>query len=303
MRSSISLLRPSRPSRITLPSSSLAPRLALALGALIAVPLSARTAAAQALELPALSPHARVEQRVGLTDFVVDYSSPGVKGRKIWGDLVPYDKAWRAGANSVTKLTASRDFTIGGTLLKAGTYSIFMIPTKTQWTVLVNSDPAVNPMEHDDKKDVARVVVTPVALPQVRERLTYLFSDTQEDRTALDLEWERVRIRVPITVGTKAQVTAAIEKATGEIWRPSASAANYYLATGDLDRALAMVDRSIAIQSTWRNEWVRAQILGKKGKKAEATAAANRALTLAKGDPGFPQPMREEITKTMASWK
>lgn len=278
-------------------------RLALALGALALVPLAARTAAAQAIELPAPSPHARVEQRVGLTDFAIDYSSPGVKGRKIWGDLVPYDKVWRAGANAVTKLTASRDFTIGGTPLKAGTYSIFMLPTKKQWTVLVNSDPNVGPFDHDDKKDVARVVVTPTALPQPRERLVYLFSDTQDDRTALDLEWERVRIRVPITVDTKAQVTASIDKATGEAWRPHASAAGYYMNAGDLDRALAMIDKSIAIQSTWRNEWARAQILGKKGKKADATAAANRALTLGNGDPLFEQAFRADITKALAGWK
>ena len=279
------------------------PRLALALGAVLAVPLSAQLAAAQAIELPAPSPHARVEQRVGLTDFTVDYSSPAVKGRKIWGDLVPYDKTWRAGANAVTKLTASRDFTIGGTPLKAGTYSLFVIPTKAKWTVLVNSDPNVNPFERDDKKDVARVAVTPAALPQPRERLAYLFSDTQDDRTMLDLEWERVRIRVPITVDTKAQVTAAIEKGTGEAWRPHAAAASYYLGANDLDRALAMIDKSIAIQSTWRNEWVRAQILGKKGKKADATAAANRALTLGKGDAIFEEAFKADVTKAIASWK
>ena len=289
-----------RASLLPLPCS---PRLALALGALLAVPLSARTAAAQAIEIPQASPHARVEQRVGLTDFVVDYSSPGVKGRKIWGDVVPYDKVWRAGANAATKLTASRDFTIGGTLLKAGTYSLFITPTKAKWTVLVNSDPNVGAPDHDDKKDVARVAVTPAALPAPRERLAYQFSDTQDDRTTLDLEWERVRIRVPITVDTKAQVTAAIDKATGEAYRPHSSAASYYLAAGELDRALAFADKSIAIQSTWRNEWLRAQILGKKGKKADATAAANRALTLGKTDPVFEDNVKADVNKAIAGWK
>lgn len=286
---------PARPSGL--------PRLALALGALVAASLAARPAAAQALELPAASPHARVEQRVGLTDLTIDYSSPGVKGRKIWGDLVPYDKVWRAGANAVTKLTASRDFTIGGTLLKAGTYSIFIIPTKRQWTVLVNSDPNVGAFDHDDKKDVARVAVTPAALPQPRERLTYLFSDTRDDRTALDLEWERVRIRVPITIDTRAQVTAGIDKATGDAWRPHAGAASYFFDAGELDRALTFIDKSIAIQSTWRNEWLRAQILGKKGQKAEAVAAANRAIALGKGDAGFERGVLPDITKAIAGWK
>ena len=274
-----------------------------AIAALLAISLSARIASAQALVLPQPSPHARVEQRVGLTDLAVDYSSPGVKGRKIWGDLVPYDKVWRAGANAATKLIASHDFTFGGTPIKAGTYSVFIIPAKAQWTVLLNSDPTLGAPDHDDKKDVARVKVTPAALPAPRERLTYLFSDTQEDRTSLDLEWERVRIRVPITVDTKALVTAVIDKATGDAWRPHWSAAGYYFNAGDLDRALALVDKSIAIDSRWRNEWLRAQILGKKGKKAEATAAANRALAVGKGDPSFEQFVKADVTKAMAGWK
>lgn len=289
------------------PKSSLRPHrspIALALAALLAIPLAARLASAQALELPQLSPHARVDQRVGLTDLSIDYSSPGVKGRKIWGDVVPYDKGWRAGANGPTKLTASRDFTFGGAPAKAGAYSIFMIPAKTgPWTVILSDDPAPEANDRDPKHDVVSVKVAPVALPAVRERLVYVFNDTQDDRTSLDLEWERVRIRVPITVDTKAQVAAAIEKATGEAWRPNASAASYYFNVGDYDRALAMIDRSIAIQSTWRNEWLRAQILGKKGRKADATAAANRALTLGKGDPVLEKFIKPEITKALADWK
>ena len=90
---------------------------------LLALSTFSTIAAAQpALELPTPSPKARTEQRVGLTDVAIDYSSPGVKGRKIWGPVVPYDKVWRAGANAPTKLTVSRDFSFGGTQLKAGAY-------------------------------------------------------------------------------------------------------------------------------------------------------------------------------------
>src|SRR6266571_3687755 len=93
---------------------------------LVTAALLSRTAAAQAvIETPAPSPKARVEQRVGITDLSIDYSSPGVKGRKIWGEVVPYDKIWRAGANAPTKLTASRDFTFGGAAVKAGSYAVF----------------------------------------------------------------------------------------------------------------------------------------------------------------------------------
>src|SRR5262245_35391871 len=188
-----------------------------------------RTASAQAvIETPAPSPKARVEQRVGITDVAIDYSSPGVKGRKVWGEVVPYDKVWRAGANAPTKLTVSRDFSFGGTAVKAGSYSLFMTPGKKTWTVALNTDLAATQDSHDDKNDVAKIAVQPAALPALRERLVYLITDTQDDRANLDLEWERVRIRVAIAIDTKAAVSASIEKAIAAVWQPHATAANYY---------------------------------------------------------------------------
>ncbi|HEX8114722.1 MAG TPA: DUF2911 domain-containing protein [Kofleriaceae bacterium] len=270
--------------------------------------LVSRAAVAQAvaqavIETPAPSPKARVEQRVGITDVSIDYSSPGVKGRKIWGELVPYDKVWRAGANAPTKLTVSRDFTFGGAAVKAGSYAVFMTPGKKTWTVALNTDLTASQDSHDDKNDVARAQVTPAALPALRERLVYLLTDTQDDRTNLDLEWERVRIRVPITIDTRALVAAGIEKALAAAWQPHATAASYYFNAGDLARALALVDKSIAIESNWRNEWLRAQIQGKKGNKAEAVASAHRALAAGKGDANFEQNVQPNIVKALAGWK
>jgi hypothetical protein len=269
----------------------------------VAVMLSRAAWAQAVIETPAPSPKARVEQRVGVTDVSIDYSSPGVKARKIWGDVVPYDKVWRAGANAPTKLTVSRDFTFGGTAVKAGSYSLFVTPGKKTWTVALNTDLAATQDSHDDKNDVAKVAVQPAALPALRERLIYLFSDTQDDRANLDLEWERVRIRVAIAIDTKAAVTASIEKAIAAVWQPHATAANYYFNAGDLVKAAALIDKSIAIESNWRNEWLRAQIQGKKGNKVEATASANRALALGKGDANFEQNVQPNIIKAQAGWK
>ncbi len=269
-----------------------------------AAAMLSRAAWAQgAIELPAPSPKARVEQRVGITDLSIDYSSPGVKGRKIWGEVVPYDKVWRAGANAPTKLTVSRDFTFGGTQVKAGSYAVYVTPGKKTWAVALNTDLNANQDTHDAKNDVAHATVTPAALPAVRERLIYLFSDTQDDRTQLDLEWERVRIRVPITIDTRGAVQAGIEKAVAAAWQPHTQAANYYFETGDLTRAAALIDKSIAIESTWRNEWLRAQIQGKKGNKAEATASANRALAIGKGNADFEKFIQPNIEKALAGWK
>jgi hypothetical protein len=255
------------------------------------------------LELPQASPRAKVEQRVGVTDFSIEYSSPAVNGRKIWGALVPYDKAWRAGANASTKLTATKDFMLGTTAVKAGSYSVFVIPAeKGAWTFILNGDLNAG-ANHDPKKDVGKVAVTPAALPQPRGRMTYMFSDTTESTAALDLEWESMRVRVPLSVDTKTHVNAAIDSAVGEAWRPHFMSANYLYNSGDVKRAQPLVEKSIAIKPTFRNEWLNAQLLAKTGKKPQAKAAAARALKLGAGDPLFEQFFKPEIQKSVAGWK
>jgi Protein of unknown function (DUF2911) len=263
----------------------------------------AATALAQPIEMPALSLKAKVEQRAGLTDFSIEYSSPAVRKRKIWGDVVPYDKVWRGGANQATKLTVSRDFTFGGTPVKAGAYSVFMVPGKVSWTVHLNSDLNAGQNNHDAKKDVAKVTVRPVALPAVRERLLYLFNNASDDGVSFELEWERVRIAVPIAIDTKGQVAAMITRIDTEAWRPHFQAANYFHETGDQVKSLALVEKSIAIQSVWRNEWLRAQIFHKQNKKAEAHTGAQKAMTLGAKDPIYEQFFKADIEKAVKDWK
>lgn len=262
-------------------------------------------ASAQGLEVPAPSPKARVEQRLGLTNFSVDYSSPGVKGRKIWGDLVPYNQLWRTGANMATKLTASRDFDFGGKKVKAGSYAIFTIPGEKSWTVMLNTNHETGGTNgYDKKNDVATITVKPEAISPGRERLTFLFSDTTDDATRLDLEWEKLRVSVPIKVDTKAHVTASIDSSLNEAWRPHFTAARYALDNnGDLKAALGWIDTSIAIKPTWWNNWVRAQILAKQGRSSDAVAAAEKAQTLGKGDRVYEEFFKEEVIKALGEWK
>lgn len=262
-------------------------------------------AVAQQLELPAPSPHARVEQRVGLVDFTVDYSSPGVKGRKIWGELVPLDKPWRTGANSATKLIASKDFSIGGTPVKAGTYAFYTIPGKTSWTIILNSSSENwGTNGYDATKDVARVNVKPEAMAASRERLAFIFSNTTDDSARLDIEWEKLRVSVALTVDTKTMVAGNIDRAVDDAWRPHFQSARYLLdSNGDLGRALTLVDSSIAIKPTWWNNWVRAQILAKSGKPAEAIASGEKAQALGKGDQTFETFFKADVEKTITTWK
>jgi hypothetical protein len=263
---------------------------------------SAAVHAQPAPDLPQSSPHARVEQRVGITDLAIDYSSPAVKGRRIWGELIPYDKVWRAGANQATKLTASHELRFGGVVVKPGTYAVFVTPGKASWTVVLNTDTTAAEWTYDPHKDIAKITMSPSVLPAPRERLLWYFTDTGDSTTSLDLEWERSRIRIPITVDTRTAALAAIDQATGDAWRAHFASASYLFDAGEIDRALALVDKSIAIQSTWRNEWLRARIEAHKGNLAEARAAATRAQLLGKGDIIYERVQKPNIAKAIAGW-
>jgi hypothetical protein len=271
-----------------------------------AVAVLALPAAAQQTppELPQASPNASVMQQVGLTKFTVTYSSPAVKGRKIWGELVPYDELWRSGANLATQLEATRDFTFGGVKVPAGTYALYTIPGKTNWTVILNKNPGAGGTRgYDQKNDVARVTVTPAQSP-ARERLAFLFANTTDDASRLDLEWDTLRVSVPLTVDTQQQAMTNIDKALADAWRPHFAAARYLLDSGgDLTTAQGYIDTSIAIKSTWWNNWVKAQILAKQGKKAEAVVAAEQAQKLGAGDEIYDGFFKDQVNKSIADWK
>ena len=276
----------------------------IALTLALLTPISA--AAQSNLELPAPSPAAEVMQRVGLTDITVTYSSPARRKRQVYGGLVPYGKLWRTGANRATKIEFSHDVMVGDKKVAAGTYSVFTIPGPRSWTVILNSNwDQGGTGQYDEKLDVARVTVKPALITPRRENMTFLFSDTTEDSTRLDLEWERRRISLPIKAETKTQVAEAIKKATDGAWRPAAFSADYLMKHDDLEGALAHVQQSVSIKSHWFNNWIHAQVLNKMGKKAEAKAAAEMALS--KGDDSgafkFYMPQIEAVAGVMKEKK
>jgi hypothetical protein len=274
------------------------------LGCLVAVvvTLTALPASAQ-LQLPAPSPAAKVSQDVGLTQISVEYSSPAVKGRKVWGELVPLDQVWRTGANMATKITFSRDVTFGGKPVPAGAYSIVTVPTQKEWTVVLNKELGLfgGGKTYDAKDDVARVSVTPAEIPN-RERLTFLFSNTTDDQTSLDLEWEKLRISVPIKTDTATHAQANIQAAVNGSWRSLANAARYVAETSkDYNTALGYADDSLAIQSHWYNNWIKADVLARSGKFAEARKFAQTAHDLGQKDPNFF--FKAQVEKALQDWK
>ena len=266
--------------------------------------VSALAGAARAdLELPRPSPFAKVVQTVGLTDITVDYSSPGVKGRKIWGVVVPYDQMWRAGANNATKLTFSRDVTFAGKPVPAGSYAFFVIPTKGAWTVILNKKAEQNGVGRDYKEadDLLRVQVTPKAAP-FRERLAYLVTDFNDDKASLDLEWDKLRLAIPITVQTSAQALANINNAIDNTWRTYANAARYMLENKkDYDAGMKYIDQSLALKEDWFNVWIKAQLQAAKGDLKDARVTGEHAYDLGKKSPMFF--LEGEIKKTLEDWK
>ncbi len=261
----------------------------------------AAPAAAQTIDLPRPSPFAKVSQVVGLTEVAVEYSSPAVRGRKIWGGLVPYGKVWRAGANAATKLTLSKDVTIGGKAVPAGAYSIHAIPQRDAWVVMINKNPTAQTREYKPELDAVRLTVKPKQVP-ARERLTFLFADTTESTTSLDLEWAGLRVAIPIKAGTDAQVAATLKDLEGGLWRLDNAAARYlFESKKDYDRALKFVDRSLSLKEEWFNSWTKAQILAAKGQKAAACPYALKARALGEKAPYFF--FADEVKKAIADWK
>ena len=255
------------------------------------------------LQLPRPSPPAKVSQTVGLTEISIEYSSPAAKGRKLWGALVPYGELWRTGANQATKITFSKDATIGSTAVPAGSYALFAIPGANEWTLILNKDfNQSGASSYKQDLDVARVQVQPKAIPH-RERLTYVVSDFTDDSASVDLEWEKVRVSLPVKLATKAQAMANIKALTEGAWGPYNNAARYMLeSTKDFDAGLQLVDKSLAAKEHWYNLWTKAQLLAAKGKYKEAMTHAQKAKQL--GDKA-PEAffMADDVNKALKDWK
>lgn len=236
---------------------------------------------------PAPSPLSTVTQKVGLTDISVTYSRPGVKGRKIFGGLEAYGELWRTGANALTKLTVSDEITLGGKTVPAGEYALLTIPDKSEWTVIINRNLEGGEAEYDESQDVARIMVKPTKLSEMVETFTIGFSDLKNDAANLDIVWENTKVSVPVKVNVDEKVMAQIEKTMAST---NASAGDYYQAASyyfttnrDPKKAMEWINKAVSMNDT--QFWVlhlQAKILEKNGKNAEAKAAAEKSIKLAK---------------------
>ena len=265
--------------------------------------LLALPAFAQAqLQLPSKSPNAHFSQTVGLTEITIDYSSPGVKGRKIWGAVVPYGQVWRAGANEATRITFSKDVIVGDTAVPAGTYSFHAIPTAKEWTLILNKTAKQwGSYEYAKEADLLRLNVMPKAVA-ARERLAYLVADFTDDQANIDLEWEKVRVSLPVKLKTKEQSLANVKSAADGAWQTMNTAARYMLDAKDYPTGLTYIDKSIAMEETWQNQWTRAQLLAASGKYKDANLAAEKAKALGEKNPNDFYGA-DDVKKALTEWK
>ena len=260
--------------------------------------------AAADLEIPQDSPPARLSQQIGLTEITLDYASPAVKGRHVWGALVPFERPWSISPTQATTIKFSKDVTFGDKPVSAGTYRLSAIPNKSDWTLVLAriSDPA-GAARADGKTDTGTVRVrVPVRTCPFRERLTFFFSDFGDDKASLELEWEKVRVAVPIGVNTAEEMAANL-KDLDEAWRSYANAARYMLETKkDYDAGLRYADKSLALREDWYTYWIKAALLAAKGDYRGARETGQRAYDLGQrlGD-GFV--LEPELKKVLAEWE
>jgi len=251
----------------------------------VALSLSTFVVQAQTLKTPAPSSSQTVKQGFGLGDITIDYSRPSVKGRVVFGDLVPYGKTWRTGANAATKITFSDDVKIEGKDVKAGTYAIYTVPNKDTWDFILYSDLTLggNTSGYKPENEVLRVTVKPVSLSHKIETFTISLADVTATSTTLELLWDKTLVPVKITTEIDAKVMKNIETSMAVDSRPYFQAANYYYENDkDLNQALIWVNK--AVEQNPNAFWVmmlKARIEYKLNDTKSAIATAEKTVALA----------------------
>lgn len=234
---------------------------------------------------PSASTNSKIEQQVGLGNVTIEYSRPGVKGRKIYGDLVPFGQLWRTAANQGTKITFSDDVKIDGKEVKKGKYSLFTIPGASQWQIILHKDATLgvpNPETYKIADEAVRVAATPTKMADLKETFTVEFDKINDAGAEIFIAWENTRVAFTVDAITDAKVMANINQVMAG---PSAgdylAAANYYTGAGkDMTKAVEWAKKAVDMGA---NQFFQLRqyslILAKAGKTADAIAAAKESLT------------------------
>jgi Protein of unknown function (DUF2911) len=240
-------------------------------------------AAAQNVKTPAPSPTQTIKQDFALSSIEINYSRPAAKGRKVFGELVPFGKMWRTGANGQTIITFGEEVSIGGKAVKAGKYSLITIPGKTEWDILLcNAEASV--FNFKPENEIVRFKGKATELPFAVENFMILFGAQTNNSVKISLVWEKTEVEFEVKADIDSKIMADIDKAMNVDSKPYFQAASYYFDNGkDLEKALAWANRAVDAQP--KAYWVatlKAKIQAKAGDKVGALASAKKALELAK---------------------
>lgn len=259
------------------------------------------------IKTPAPSPTGKISQDVGLIKVDIEYSRPSAKGRKIFGDLVPFGAMWRTGANASTKVTVSDDVKVAGTPLPKGTYALYTIPGEKEWTVIFYKNTsfwgAPEPKDFKEEDVQARVTVASVPIRDLVETLTLNINNLRNNGGDLEIIWEYTKVVVPITTDTDGKVMKSIENtmagpSAGDF---NAAARYYYEEKKDMAQALVWVDK--ALEKGGDMFWIlrlKANILAELGRYKDAIAVAEKSTELAKKEGNADYPRMND--KSIAEW-
>lgn len=245
---------------------------------------SAQQADAQ-IKLPPASSTQFILQDLGISQVSVVYQRPNMKGRTIFGDLVPYDQIWRTGANNATNITFQSDVKIEGQDLEAGTYALFTIPGKEEWTIIFNKNAKQwGAYTYDKADDVLRVKIKPRTLTNPIETFTIAFEEVNDQNLKACLLWEKTKVSFLIEVDQKAEILASIDEAMQGEKKPYFQAAQYYYTHGlDIKKAAEwMVEADKGNTKAAHIKYWKSLILAKAGDKKGAIKAAEEGLKMAK---------------------
>jgi len=237
----------------------------------------------QGIKIPAPSPGQTIKQDFSLSTIEVNYSRPVIKGRKIFGDIVPFGKLWRTGANSPTKFTFGEDVKVAGQSLKAGSYQVMSIPSEKSW-VIIFSKGTNGVFNYNPAEDVLKVTVPSTALSNSVESFSIQFSDVSANKLNIQLSWEKTSVSIPIETDVDAKIMGSIDRAMNVDSKPYFESASYYFETGrDIKKALEWATK--ATESNPTAYWVfhlKAKIQVKIGDKVGAKSTALKSIELAK---------------------
>jgi hypothetical protein len=234
---------------------------------------------------PAASPFCKIEQKIGLGTMTIEYSRPSKKNRIVFGDLVPYEKMWRTGANATTKITFSDDVKVEGQNVPKGTYVLFSIPGEYQWHIMLYSDVNISASgeNYDPAKEVAHFTVSPELIPYTVESFTIDVNDLRNESATVNLIWETTMVTFSVTFDSDSKVMSIIDKImAGPTSNDYFQAARYFYDTNrDMNIALGWIQKSTQTDPQFWKLRVEALILARLGRKAEAIAVAERSKAMA----------------------